>query len=162
MKRVLILSDTHYPYSNINKVLYDLIERCDLIIHCGDLQDNDFLEELESFGRKVYAVKGNNFDYLLDRKLPNRVVVDINGVIIGVCHGHGPYGKAILNAKKTFKDEKVDIVCYGHSHVLKVEDIEGRLFINPGSFSRSRAGKNSCIILNISDDKEKDYSPIYF
>ena len=48
-----------------------------------------------------------------------------------------------------FREEKPDIIYYGHSHILDIREEEDILCINPGSFSKRRKGKNSCIRFKI-------------
>ena len=46
-----------------------------------------------------------------------------------------------------------DIVCYGHTHISKIKQLDNILLINPGSARFPRDGKSpSYAILNIEDD----------
>lgn len=42
-----------------------------------------------------------------------------------------------------FREEKPDIIRYGHSHILDIREEEDIQYINPGSFSKSRKGKTA-------------------
>jgi putative phosphoesterase len=52
------------------------------------------------------------------------------------------------------REVEADIVCFGHSHILGAEMIEGILFINPGSIllPRERSEK-TYIILDVHEWK---------
>ena len=63
--------------------------------------------------------------------------------------------KQLENAKKEFCKDKVDIVCYGHSHIASIETIGEKLFINPGSLTSGRNGKNTYAIIEIDGSKKK-------
>ena len=49
-----------------------------------------------------------------------------------------------MNLKYKAEEVNADIVCFGHSHVLGAEVIDGRLFLNPGSIrlATGTSGKN--------------------
>lgn len=95
MKEILIISDTHYPKFSVNSLLYDLIASGDLLIHCGDLEEEEFSETLEDTGKPILAVKGNNYDYLINFKLPSKILFQVEDKVIGTCHENGKYIEAI-------------------------------------------------------------------
>ena len=163
MTRLLVFSDTHYPSRRIPGKFYDLIlddgGRClyDGIIHCGDIQEIEFYEELLGFDIPVYAVLGNNYDFMLEQQIPRRRILFIEDVRIGIVHGNGSFAKAIDNARREFSSEEVDLVCFGHSHVSTIEKIGVRDYFNPGSLTCSRSGFNSYGILEIDGRDIKMY-----
>jgi hypothetical protein len=59
-----------------------------------------------------------------------------------------------MKLKYKAQEVKADIVCFGHSHVLGAEVIDGTLFINPGSIRlpRERTEK-TYVILNLLEEK---------
>lgn len=153
MIRLIVISDTHCPSKKVSEEFFELFTSHDVsydgIIHCGDLQEIDFYEDLLLLGLPVYGVLGNNYDFMLERQLPRRRILTFENINIGVVHGNGQTSKAIVNAKKEFIGEDVDIVCYGHSHIADIETIDGILFFNPGSLTSSRKGLNSYGIIEI-------------
>ena len=155
MTRILVISDTHYPNKRIPGKFYDLlfdeVGSCiyDGIIHCGDIQEIEFYEELLGVDIPVYAVLGNNYDFMLERQLPRRRILLIEDVRIGIVHGNGSFAKAIDNARREFSGEEVDLVCFGHSHVSTIEKIGEREYFNPGSLTSSRSGSNSYGVLEV-------------
>ena len=58
-----------------------------------------------------------------------------------------------MNLKYKAQEVNADIVCFGHSHVLGAEVIEGTLFLNPGSIRLPRERlEKTYVILDLQDD----------
>lgn len=161
MVRLLVISDTHYPARKIPGKFFELLmddEGClnyDGLIHCGDIQQIEFYEELIRIGIPVYAVLGNNYDFMLERQLPKRRVLYFENVKIGIVHGNGAYSRAIDNARKEFIGESLNLVCYGHSHIANINNIGEVEFFNPGSLTSSRNGINTYGIIEINGSNIK-------
>jgi putative phosphoesterase len=126
-----VISDTHsLP---LPKILLDALAKVDLIIHAGDVCDQDTLKMLSKI-KDVRAVQGNMCDEKLKRKLPLKEILECEGVQIGVTHGHlGKTRDAMTNAKEQFKDIPLDVIIFGHSHHALITTVDGTLFFNPGS-----------------------------
>ncbi|WP_164216884.1 metallophosphoesterase [Virgibacillus sp. YIM 98842] len=140
MPKVLILSDSHGLTAEITKIK----ERHQLkhMIHCGDSELEMDAAELDNF----YKV-GGNCD--LDPKYPSEQVFTLEGVRFFIVHGHLHQVKTgLLPLSYRAKEEKADVVCFGHTHIAGVENVENQLFINPGSISmpRSRREKTYAIL----------------
>src|SRR5699024_2932195 len=111
-------------------------------IHCGDSELPYDAKELENFT----TVAGNCdlFSYFKDEE-----IVEINGLRILITHGHLYAVKANL-LKLSYRAQEVGahIVCFGHSHYVHAETIDGTLFVNPGSirFPRGRKEKTYAIM----------------
>ena len=70
----------------------------------------------------------------LKKALPVKEVIICGGLKIGVTHGHmGPSRDAFKNAIFSFKDDKMDVVIFGHSHEPFNENVGETLYFNPGS-----------------------------
>lgn len=150
---IAVLSDTHsLPLPQ--KLLHDLKDFA-LIIHAGDICDAATLDVLRTLA-PVKAVQGNMDDPDLKRKLPLKELLVIDGVRVGVHHGHGQTRDALDNALAQFKDEVCDVVIFGHSH-QPFKEMAGRtLMFNPGSPNDTvRAPYCSYGVLKISDGKMK-------
>ena len=152
--KYMVISDIHGGISELNKVL-DIYykDHCSKMLILGDLFDygfninrDDIVNRLNITKDSIIAVSGNcdnNIkDILFDMPYINKV--DINNKKIILTHGH-LYGKEYLS------NLEVDIILTGHSHVSNIEEINNKLFINPGSISKSRRGENSFAII----DEEK-------
>ncbi|MEI7998419.1 MAG: metallophosphoesterase family protein [Candidatus Omnitrophota bacterium] len=128
--KIAVISDTHsLP---LPKKLLDALTQVDLIIHAGDVCDPDTFKILKRI-KELKAVQGNMCDVQLKNKLPLKESFECEGVLIGVYHGHGPSQDALINAKEQFKDEPVDLIIFGHSHMAFKKEIDGIMFFNPGS-----------------------------
>ena len=147
--KIGVVSDTHSHL--IPKQLLDDFKTVDLIIHAGDFCS---VADLKIFKKiaKVRAVYGNMDGLELRQILPERDIFQVEGVAVGLRHGHGTPGKVLEFMKEEFKKNKVDVVIFGHSHYPVNETINGVLYFNPGSPNDSvRAPYCSYGILNIKD-----------
>ncbi len=125
-----VLSDTHSLQLPAKMLQY--FQSVDLIIHCGDICDQDVLKQLKAI-TKVVAVQGNMDDGALKKKLPLKEKIEIEGVKIGVYHGHGATRDALGNAAAQFAHDPVDIILFGHSHQPFLEKKGSVTYFNPGS-----------------------------
>ncbi|WP_274362403.1 metallophosphoesterase family protein [Paenibacillus thermotolerans] len=133
--RVGVVSDTHMlsRARALPKALVDGLQGVDLIVHAGDFTDPSVVAMLEEIA-PVEAVAGNNDGTDIIRRFGWRKVVELGGRRIGVVHGHdGPGRSTEWKAFHAFRDEKVDAIVFGHSHVPHYEWIDGVLLFNPGS-----------------------------
>ena len=114
-----VVSDTHIPSRGkaIPEIVLKAFQGVDMIIHAGDLTKDYVLYELEEIA-PLHAVAGNNDDFFIQDKLGKKKILDINGVKIGITHGDIGYGgNALKNAISIFKNDSVNCVVFGHSHV---------------------------------------------
>jgi len=126
-----VLSDTHSL--NIPHQLLERFRSVDLIIHAGDICNIDTLKLLGKIA-PVKAVQGNMDEAAVRKMLPLKEIIDCGQVKIGVTHGHkGDDREALKNAMSSFKDDKIDIVIFGHSHQAYNERVGSTLYFNPGS-----------------------------
>jgi len=136
--QLVVLSDTHIPHraSGLPDEVWRYIEQSDGVIHAGDFSSYDFYLELcaRAGGKdRVYAVWGNMDDEDLFKELPEKLIVEKEGVKIGVYHGIGaPIGIENRVIKK-FHDDLPDIIIFGHSHIPLKKYINNTLMFNPGS-----------------------------
>ncbi len=156
--KVTVISDTHMPRKAkaLPKQVLDSILRTDAVIHAGDFTEIEVLEELEILSKRVEAVTGNNDGFEILMRLGRQKVIEMAGYKIGIIHGDGAsYGSTPNRAKIAFKDEKVDIVIFGHSHQAFKEWDNGVLYLNPGSpTDKRRSPKFSFAELNLKDKIE--------
>ena len=169
--KAMIISDIHGNIDNLNRVL-DIfkIEKCEKLYILGDLFNYgidyykmDILEKLNSMAGVICAVRGNcdtdvdisnilfGMPYIREEYLNNKRIV--------LTHGN-------LYDKQELCNYEADIVLTGHSHIAKIEKFNDKLFINPGSISKSRVGDNSFAILdnnkvfikNLNNDIIEEYN----
>ncbi len=144
--RVLVISDTH---GMIDRAIY--IARTgnfDKILHLGDTY-TDAKNIAKKTGIDTIGVLGN-CDFA-SGELEKTIV--LNGCKIKLTHGHKydvKYSNDLL--KFLIRQEGLDIVLYGHTHVADVEWLARSLILNPGSISLPRDGAPSYAIIEINED----------
>jgi putative phosphoesterase len=133
--RIGVVSDTHM-FSRGKKLPDALVEGLagvDLLLHAGDFTDPAVVPLLESIA-PLEAVAGNNDGVAIVQRFGFRKIVKAGGRRIGLVHGHeGPGRSTEWKALHAFREEAVDIVVFGHSHIPYYERIDGLLLFNPGS-----------------------------
>lgn len=153
--RIGLVSDTHLP--RFGRRLPDALvrglreERVDLILHLGDLTTSiaaDLFEELAPFD----AVAGNNDGPEIVERYGRRKIVSAGGVRIGMVHGDGRGSTTLERARRTFAEDAVDVVCFGHSHVPYLERQGATWLVNPGSpTDKRRQPAYSYGVLTVTD-----------
>lgn len=127
------------------------LARCEaaaLILHLGDVVAASAFDELRALGPPVEAVYGNMDEPALRESLPQRHVVEVEGVRVGMVHIPGP--RAGREARLVGWFPGCDAVVYGHTHVPQVERHEGVWILNPGSpTERRKAPERSMLELEI-------------
>lgn len=124
--KILITSDNHGDH----EALIDLVLRAgddvDVFIHCGDSE----LSEDDTIWGIFHTVRGNT-DYA---NFKDTILLNTPEGKIVVTHGH------LFGAKRNAdqlvalaKENKADVVMYGHTHVMDDREIDGIKVINPGS-----------------------------
>lgn len=159
IKKIVVLSDTHIPVraARIPDKIFDEIKDADLVLHAGDFQIVEAVEELEKSG-KLVAVHGNMDSDDVVERLPEKVIVKIkNGnkeFKIGIAHGYGAPDGMEQRVLEMF-EEKLDCIVFGHSHQPFNEKINNTLMFNPGSPTDTVfATINTFGILRLSDEVE--------
>lgn len=132
--KIGVLADTHIPdrAADLPPKIAEEFKRVDLIIHAGDFTNKSVWDKLKTMAR-VMAVYGNMDSLDLVERLPRREIIKCRKFTIGVFHGKGNPAGIIEQLKSEFKDDKVDIIIFGHSHKAMNEKIGNIVFFNPGS-----------------------------
>jgi putative phosphoesterase len=84
MTIVLAVSDTHLE-KGLPPGLIELARNADIILHAGDFVSLDVYKSLSELG-KLEAVYGNSDDPVLKRLLPQRRIVEVDDIRIGLVH----------------------------------------------------------------------------
>src|SRR5277367_4072937 len=125
-----VLSDTHSFL--IPAPVIERFKSVDLIIHAGDICDLHTLKLLKKIA-PTKAVQGNMDELAVKKELPLKEIIICGNLKIGVTHGHmGETREALKNAMSSFKDDKMDVVIFGHSHQALNEQVGTTLYFNPG------------------------------
>jgi putative phosphoesterase len=126
-----ILADTHSL--NIPSRVIERFKTVDLIIHAGDICDEATVKQLKVLA-PLKAVQGNQEESALKKELPLKEIIVCDNFRIGITHGHlGESRDALKNAMSAFKNDKIDVVIFGHSHQALKEHIGSTLYFNPGT-----------------------------
>ncbi|GKU81489.1 metallophosphoesterase family protein [Niallia sp. NCCP-28] len=148
--KVLIVSDSHGLANELKELKKRHKGEVDLFLHCGDSE----LAANEAAIEGYKSVRGN-CDY--EEKYPNELIEEALDAKIFLTHGH-LYGvkSSVNNLLYRAKEVGANIVCFGHSHYLGMELIDGILFINPGSLRLPRGRiEKTYVILTIGQQKYK-------
>lgn len=142
--RVGIVSDTHMTRMSkaLPQVLTKEFSKVDLILHLGDWVAMEVYEQLSALA-PVEGIAGNNDGEEIIRRFGERKVIELDGVRIGMVHGHTPYsGKGTDgNALKAFSGVELNCILFGHSHQPLLRKENGILLFNPGSPTDKRREK---------------------
>lgn len=120
--QVGIISDTHGLLRN---EVVKAFKEVELIIHCGDIDTPEVLDELEKVA-PVKAVRGNMDRGAWAKKLPPFDLIEINGISIYALHD-------LHQLDLDPESIKLDVVVNGHTHRPLMQRKKGILYLNPGS-----------------------------
>jgi len=156
--RVGILSDTH---GYIHPDVLALVNRCDAIVHAGDICGSRVLEQLDPDQGILAVVRGNNDvrqtwsepgKYRL-ADLEDETHLELPGGMLSVIHGHQYWGLDDPQSAILAHFPRSRAVVYGHSHYIQHERIGHRWLLNPGAAGkRLNRGASSCLVLTASEN----------
>ncbi|MGP4069035.1 metallophosphoesterase family protein [Halobacillus sp. B29] len=140
MMKIVVLSDTHMPKKgkSLPGRLVGELPSADAIIHAGDWQTKEVVEELKGYGPPVYGVYGNVDGKDIQSVFPYKQTIELNGFRIGLIHGHGEKKTTEKRAVEEYKGEEVDLIIFGHSHLPLTRYVNKVMLFNPGSVTDKR------------------------
>lgn len=156
--KLAVISDIHGNMAYLEKAKEIIDKRAiKIVICCGDIQTEESFFELDSWNQKVLLALGNS-DYSLRQQLdlgiiwPEKLkyyldygVLNLVGKKIAFCHNDHL-------ARKLAKDNKFDVVFYGHTHTPWEESINRTFLLNPGEIA-SQFGKSTFAIYDLKNMK---------
>jgi putative phosphoesterase len=156
--RIIVLSDTHIKpgqslLSILPEDLISIIKNSDLIIHAGDFETIECYIELQSL-TKLIGVHGDTDCSELIRLLPEREVIEVEGVKIGIIHKGQLTSEHTDGLRYLAKEMDVDVLIFGHFHHPIVEKTDV-LLISPGSATVPEIAEPSAIELEINNKSVK-------
>jgi putative phosphoesterase len=167
--KIAVISDTHaQKLDDLPAALLGTLMKADMIIHLGDFDTLEMVEELKGLNT-FRGVTGNHDFEDIQAVLPSKDIVNIDGKTFGLIHGHGcfwplgmiwPFGlrRGLISQ---FEKEKPDAILYGHTHVAINKVVNGTLFFNPGSVSgRFPASYRSFGVLHVDGKIDAEIVPI--
>ncbi len=136
-----VISDTHVYARGSRRVpreVLDLFRRfdCGLLVHCGDANIGDVLDELAGIAPLI-AVVGNNDEVELADALPKEAWFDVGPHRFVAIHGHLHKGQSARATARTYADRAACVI-YGHSHEPVIEQQGRAILFNPGSATDRR------------------------
>jgi putative phosphoesterase len=146
-----LIADTHIPDRSrgLHLLVLPTFEHAGVttILHAGDICVPAVLRELEQVA-PVLAVRGNR-DWFVSRDLPMQRRITMDGVQIGMTHGHASWAHYVRDKLRFlifgpqsfehFMNRAVsllpgaDVVVFGHNHEPMVKVLGETLVVNPGS-----------------------------
>lgn len=145
MVRIAVIGDSHIMSSGLpNNCLLNIIKvtKFDLLIHVGDLSNEQVLNDLKALG-EVIAVAGESDSI----PLPDKEVLNIDGLRLLVIHGHQK--EARLHLRRLINYFNAKLVLMGHTHRYMVQDLGNALIVNPGTFTGINGSRESMAIVDI-------------
>ena len=121
-----IISDTH---GLLREEVKERLKDCTYIFHAGDVDRPEILDELRTMGF-LYVVRGNNDGYWA-QNLRRSLNFSVGNVKFFMVHDRKDVAWELGDTQ---------VVIFGHSHKYFCQEIDGRLWLNPGSCGRSRFG----------------------
>ena len=125
--RIGIISDTH---GLLRPEALRVLAHVDHIIHGGDIGDAEIVPALGRIA-PVTAIRGNVDTGAWAARFAETEIVPLEGRLFYVLHG-------LKSLQIDPVAEGIDVIISGHSHVPKIETVDGSLFVNPGSAGQRR------------------------
>lgn len=139
--KILVFSDSHGSMGKMVEAME--LERPHHTFFLGDHYRDG--QELSSLYPDIPMdlVRGN-CDW---GKAPDLRVVELEGVRFLLTHGHLHYVKSGLDKLiQEGVNRQVDVICFGHTHLAKVEYRQGIYLMNPGTAGGFRARESYGVI----------------
>jgi len=163
-----VLADTHIPHilPRLPEQVFAIFDRVDLILHAGDLDEENVLTELSHIAPTL-AVRGNphlRYGTLGSPHLPGTIHLNLFGHRLVLIHGRpwlvlGFFDKVrayffcrdnedlnrdlIAGYRRAFPT--ADVVVFGHSHRACVQRVGHTLFFNSGAVCPTRLEPNPSV-----------------
>ncbi len=145
LKKIAIISDTH---GLLREDVVNILKTCDVILHGGDVDNEQVYQKLQELG-KLYAVRGNN-DFYWAEALPYELEQELYGIRFYMIHD-----KSMISYEK---EQRADVIIYGHSHQYEMHRKEEKIYINPGSCGRERFRLPITMAILFLDTETKEIS----
>lgn len=146
--KVIVISDSHGSKRNIDYALQTHPDAKHVFFLGDTIRDIEAVKEF--YKDRIFHIVKGNCDFSDNEKSADEII--LGGKRIFYTHGHNFYVKsgcsALLERAQTVG---ADIALYGHTHIPKIEYINGIYLINPGSIGHSRETNNSYCIIDIKD-----------
>ena len=129
-----VVSDTH---GYLNPRVLELLQGVELILHAGDIGDVGIIDQLSNIA-PVSAVRGNNDRTGPTSLYPEKETLELADGTILLTHQVKVPKTVGDPGFKTYLDESVDLVVFGHTHIALQKTLGSILFFNPGAAGKRR------------------------
>ena len=143
-----VISDTH---GLVRPEAVGALKGSELILHAGDIGKPEVLSCLGSIA-PVIAIRGNNDRGAWAKKLPDILRLRVNG--FGVYIIHNVNDLEVDPAMEGFR-----AVISGHSHKPSITNLDGVMFLNPGS-AGPRRFKLPVVVARLAIQKQRVHAAI--
>lgn len=130
--RILVVSDTHGDLRTLMKAV-NAQPSAEIIVHCGDGDEQvQYLKDTIK-DKMIVGVRGN-CDWCSN--LLSKEILSVCGKKIFITHGHLYNAKVgMYNIMCAAREEKADVLLFGHTHNAMTYYEDGLYVMNPGSCS---------------------------
>ncbi|MET3697353.1 hypothetical protein SAMN05877753_105259 [Bacillus oleivorans] len=145
--KYIIVSDSHGLTRELEQVVRAFPD-VDGYIHCGDSELNTDHPAI-----LPYTAVNGNCDW--NGNFPDEQTIYKQTHRFFITHGHLYNVKTtLLNLHYKALEKGASIVCFGHSHLVGAEMIDGILYLNPGSLRLPRGRKERTFMVLEIEDKQ--------
>lgn len=133
--KIGVISDTHVD--SVGKLPLKslrLLEGVDLVIHLGDYTGEALLEGLRRRFR-FKGVYGNNDPPRVKARLRREEVFEVAGFKVVATHPADIMNPIGVGKKLKRRFNNAHVILYGHTHLARLNFIDGALLLNPGSLT---------------------------
>ncbi len=155
-----VVSDTHGNIENLKEAVEWLaeVEGVDVLIHLGD--DASDVRELDCLNVRVVSVPGVFESAYSDKKIPNRLIDEFDGVWVLISHTPASHDRDLpedIKPEDVIGKGGADVVLHGHTHRASIEKTGSVSVINPGHLKTSdaRGGKPTFAVVDFSGRQVK-------
>jgi uncharacterized protein len=127
--RIGVIADTHdeiVPWDQVHAKVADAFEGVSLILHCGDLTTTGVLDRLGTLAPVVAVRSSGDPPAEPPRLLDGPHVLEAGGAVIGLVN-------TLSEDRASVFDRNVAVVAHGGTHEASLEELDGVLYVNPGS-----------------------------
>lgn len=157
--KIAVISDSHNNLEYLRKVGELFVKQgISIVVHLGDNYDD--AEALSDLGLSVIKVPGVYEDYYKQPEIPNRIIKEFQGVKTLITHTEQSHENDLpsdIKPEQIIAEKSVEAIFYGHTHIPKIEEKEGILFVNPGHLKKEdkKGYPATYAIVEITDVKIK-------
>lgn len=133
---ITVVADTHAREGHsLEGRTLAAVREAEFVVHAGDFLTEAVLDAFVEAAGRFAGVVGNNDTPAVQARLPERRVVESDGIRLVVVHGHDHTETAL---SLLGRQEAADIVVFGHSHRPGIREAGGVTLLNPGSHAQPR------------------------